>query len=473
MACGKKPPQCANLANGSCNMLAELGTNAGLPAVAGPANRLAGLARKVLPTGMLAASRGGAILAQFAAQLAVGTLAGASGLGVLQLFTSWTCIAGEVLGLGLPTRAMRQVSVAYAAGQPDQIEQILRESRRRILRVWLWLLLLVAVPAAVLLRLQAAPDWTDYRWLLLAAGLVAPLFSLLRLYAESTKASGAALAAVTLESLTSPVLLLLACASCWLAGAPLASITLVTAFGLSLVITPLALRARLRQRLAQLPQVKLAAGAAAANPPAPRGDLLYLWGTSVLSIGFLQLPFVVMPLYVDTAEIGVFAVAHKLINVVTTLLLLLAAVFGPAFARSAAQRDHPALLGLLRRTQLISTAVFLPAALVLLALAGPIAELFGNDFGDLRLFLAILAAGHLVNAATGLSGVLLNMAGAASRELATLVIALAAALAGSAWVGPEYGAPGLAAVFSGSIALKNLASYALATHFLKPTSTQQ
>ena len=69
--------------------------------------------------GMLAASRGGAILAQFAAQLAVGTLAGASGLGVLQLFTSWTCIAGEVLGLGLPTRAMRQVSVAYAAGQAD------------------------------------------------------------------------------------------------------------------------------------------------------------------------------------------------------------------------------------------------------------------------------------------------------------------------------------------------------------------
>jgi len=454
-------------------MLAELDTKAGMPPIAGRVDRLAGLASKLLPMGMLAASRGGAILAQFAAQLAVGTLAGASGLGVLQLFTSWTCIAGEVLGLGLPTRAMRQVSVAYAAGRADQIQQILRESRRKILRVWLWLLLLAAVPAAVLLGQHAAPDWTHYGWLLLGAGLVAPLFSLLRLYAESTKATGAALAAVTLESLTSPALLLLACAGCWLAGQPLASITLVTAFALSLVITPLALRARLRQQLAQLQQVKLAADDTAAHQPAPRGDLLYLWGTSVLSIGFLQLPFVIMPLYVDTAEIGVFAVAHKLINVVTTLLLLLAAVFGPAFARAAAQRDQPALLGLLRRTQLISTAVFLPAALALLVLAGPIASLFGNDFGDLRLFLAILAAGHLVNAATGLAGVLLNMAGAASRELSTLVAALAAALAGSAWVGPEYGAPGLAAVFSGSIALKNLASYALATHLLKSTGKQQ
>jgi O-antigen/teichoic acid export membrane protein len=368
---------------------------------------------------------------------------------------------------------MRQVSVAYAAGQPGQIEQTLRESRRKILRVWLWLLVLAALPAAAVLRQQDTTDWTHYSWLLLAAGLVAPLFSLLRLYAESLKATGAALAAVTLESLTSPALLLLACAGCWLSGVPLASITLITAFGLSLVITPLALRARLRQQLAQLPQANLAAGDAAIHPPAPRGDLLYLWGTSVLSIGFLQLPFVIMPLYVDTTEIGVFAVAHKLINVVTTLLLLLAAVFGPAFARGAAQRDQRVLLGLLRRTQLISTALFLPAALALLALAGPIAKLFGNDFGDLRLFLAILVGGHLVNAATGLSGVLLNMAGAASRELSTLVIALVAALAGSAWVGPEYGAPGLAAVFSGSIALKNLASYALATHLLKSTSMQQ
>jgi O-antigen/teichoic acid export membrane protein len=454
-------------------MLAELGIGAGAKAAPAAGAPLTEVTRKLLPMGMLAASRAGAILAQFAAQLAVGTVAGASGLGVLQLFTSWTCIAGEVLGLGLPTRAMREVSVAYAAGQAGQIEQILRESRRRILRLWLWLLLLAVVPAVVMLRQHTAPDWTDYRWLLLAAGLAAPLFSLLRLYAESLKATGAALAAVTLESLTSPVLILLACAACWLAGAPMASVALVGAFGLSLVITPLALRARLGKQLVKLPQLSLAAGDAAANRPAPRGDLLYLWGTGVLSIAFLQLPFLIMPLYVDTTQIGVFAVAHKLINVITTLLLLLAAVFGPAFARCAAQQDQRALLGLLRRTQLISTAVFLPAALALLALAGPIADLFGNDFGELRLFLTILSAGHLVNAATGLSGVLLNMAGAASRELSTLVLALAAALAGSALVGPDYGAPGLAAVFSGSIALKNLASYALATHLLNSTSTQQ
>ena len=450
-------------------MLADLSANA----IAAPSSDQPGmrLVRKFLPMCKLAASRGGAILAQFAAQLAVGTMAGASGLGVLQLFTSWTCIAGEIFGLGLPTRAMRLVSVAYAEQQGDLIRQLLREARRKIIRLWLFLMLLAAVPLALLMRAEVPPDWTHYSWLLIGAALAAPLFSLLRLYAESLKATGAALAAVTLESLTSPLALLLVCTVCWLTGQALLTVTLLIAFSLSLVVTPLALHSRLRQELALLPPAPLHREVKTSSPTA-RGELLYLWGIGVLSIGFMHFPFIVLPIYVDAAEIGVFAIAHKLINVVTTLLLLLAAVFGPAFARHAAQCDAAGMLSLLRRTQLISTAVFLPVSLTLIALAKPLAGLFGEDFGDLQIYLVILTAGHLINAATGLAGVMLNMAGAASKELSTLVIAMIFALGGSAWIGPEFGAIGLACVFSGSIALKNIASYALARNHLITTREQ-
>jgi O-antigen/teichoic acid export membrane protein len=148
---------------------------------------------------------------------------------------------------------------------------------------------------------------------------------------------------------------------------------------------------RLKHQLAALP--KLAPPNTLVIPKVERGDLFYLWGTGVLSIGFLHLPFVVMPLYVDTAQIGVFAVAHKFINVITTLLLLLAALFSPSFARFAAQGNSAALLGLLWRTQLISTAVFLPVTLLLIALADPLAGLFGEDFGNLQNYMLILAAG--------------------------------------------------------------------------------
>jgi len=445
-------------------MLAELGS--GSIAVSSSDPSFLRRLRRFLPMCTLAVSRGSAILAQFAAQLVVGTMVGASGLGVLQLFTSWTCIAGEVLGQGLPTRAMRLISVAYAEQQGDVIRQLLRDARSRIIRLWFLLALVLGIPLALLLHAEMLPDWTHYGSLLIGAALAAPFFSLLRLYAESLKATGAALAAVTLESLTSPLALLLVCAVCWFTGQTLVTIALLVAFGLSLVVTPLALHFRLKQQLALLLPVGSAYEDVEIASPKVQGELLFLWGGGVLSIAFLQLPFLVLPIYVDTAQIGVFAVAHKLINVVTTLLLLLAAVFGPAFARQAAQSDSAGMLSLLRRTQLISTAIFLPVSLALIVLANPLAQLFGEDFGDLQIYLLILTAGQLVNSATGLAGVLLNMAGAAWKELSTLVIAMIFALGGSVWIGPEFGAVGLACVFSGSIALKNIASYALARHHL-------
>jgi len=421
---------------------------------------------------MLVASRGSAIFAQFAAQLLVGTMAGAGALGALQLFTSWTCVAGEALGLGLPTRAMRLVSISYEQQQRQLILQTLRESGRKIIRLWLALVLLAALSAIFLLPAEDTTTWSDTSWLLIGAALAAPLFSLLRLCAESLKATGATLAAVTLESITSPLALLLVCGYCWLAGHTVITFTLAITFGLSLAITTVALRHRLKLQLAALPQPMQPANDSHALPKVERGDLFYLWGAGILSIGFLHLPFIVMPLYVDTAQIGVFAVAHKFINVITTLLLLLTAVYGPLFARCACQGNSQQLLALLRRTQLISTAVFLPVSLLLIALAELLAGLFGEDFGNLQNYMVILAAGHLVNAATGLSGVLMNMAGAASKELCTLIIAMVAALAGSAWVGPEYGATGLAIVFSSCIALKNIASYLLAMNLLKSIREQ-
>lgn len=459
--------------NSGCNMQAKLATALPIPAAAtSPGTKQGSLARRALPFLILVASRGGAILAQFAAQLAVGAMAGASGLGILQLFTSWTCMAGEALGLGLPTRALRQVAIDYADKRPELIHQSLATARRRILRAWWRLLAIAAIPLALFARSEAAAEGFGYSWLLIGVLLTAPLFALLRLYAESVKATGAALPAVTLENLLSPLALLAVCGICWLTGQEVAAITLLVTFGTGIFIASFVLRRILGQKLATL-QAGAPPAVDSRPPLAPPGDLLYLWGTGILSIGFLHLPFLVMPLYVTTAEIGVYAIAHKLINVVTTVLLLLAAVYGPVFARSAARADTAGLLASLRRTQLISTAVFLPASVALVALAQPLAGMFGEDFGDLQLFLVILSGGQLVNACTGLSGVLLNMAGAARRELTTLVLALGIALACSLWVGPRYGAIGLALVFSGSIALKNLASYAMARHLLKNLENKQ
>ena len=67
--------------------------------------------------------------------------------------------------------------------------------------------------------------------------------------------------------------------------------------------------------------------------------------------------------------------------------------------------------------------------------ANPLAALFGAEFDGLRGLLLILCAGQLINAVTGLSGVLLNMTGYAARELTALALAIVFCVVGTIWVG--------------------------------------
>ena len=419
--------------------------------------------RRWLPALWLAGVRGVAIVLQFASQVVVGLLAGASGVGILQLATSWICVVGEFLALGLPARAMRQVAVDHANDNKTAIASLLASSAHRILKLSA-VLLLVFVGVLLLSRLSGLFALERHHVLMSVAVLLgAPCFALMKLYAESLKASGKVLFAVGFESLSSPVTLLLLSAICWVLGATLVAAALVAAFLLSVALAALAMRVGLSQALCRMGNE---------SRPGREGDhhqhtdLLFLWVSSLLSIVFLNLPFLLMPLFISTADIGVFSIAHKLLNVVTTLLLLMAAVYGPKFARAYAAGDSAALASTLRQTQLISCAVFLPASGLLVLFANPLAGLFGAEFEGLQGLLLILCAGQLVNAITGLSGVLLNMTGAAARELIALAAAITFCVVGTAWLGDSQGAVGLVAVFSASIALKNVASWLLARYSL-------
>jgi O-antigen/teichoic acid export membrane protein len=412
---------------------------------------------RMISLGGLAFSRGGSIAVQFLVQFMVAATAGASGLGVLQLLTSWVCICGEVLALGLPALAMRQVSVACENGEQELVSQIMRRSRKLIFRAWLLLAMLALGPLLWLSRLPDSSFWVQYGAVCMGALLLAPAFSLTRLYAESLKSLGAPLTAVTLENLVSPIALLIVSGLCWLRGDSLASATLLLTAALGLLLTPLALQRRISRHLEALsstPKARI-------TPRAyyPRGELLHLWGGSVLSILFLQMPFLLLPLFANIAEIGVFALAHKLINVITALLILLAAVFGPAFARCAARGDSAEILRLLRRTQLFSMALYLPLSFMVIAASSAFDDSLADDFAGLTTYLIILASGQLINAATGLAGVMLNMTGAAKSEFYILLGSTVVGLLGSLCLGVLYGPIGIACAWSGAVALKNLGSY--------------
>lgn len=414
-----------------------------------------------LPALLMAGSRFASLGVAFAVQVAVGSLGGASALGVLQLFQSWTSVGGEVVARGLPTRALRETAVEHSRRDVAAILAAQRSALRLIRQCWL--VLLVSVGLAILCS-YVLGDGIAIGSLatLVAATLAAPLLALLRLSAETLKGMDAPLPAVLVESLLLPALLLLVVGLCALVGQTLSVFAILAAGLAGYLVAPLVLAWMVRRRLRQVevpPEV-------IQRQPQPRGDLNILWATSLLNVAFLHLPFLVLPLFVETTEIGVYAVANKLIGSVTMLLLLLAAVFGPAFARAAVGAGNT-LPGLLWRSQWVALSIFLPLAGILLAACEPLASVFNVPAGELRQFLLILGLGHLVNAATGLCGVMLNMAGAARLELYSTGVACIALVFSSPTVGNLYGIQGLAVLFSSAIAGKNLLSYLFAHYHLR------
>jgi O-antigen/teichoic acid export membrane protein len=417
--------------------------------------------RRYLPALRLATSRGSAVGLQLLVQVVVGALAGSAGLGVLQLFMSWSSMLAEVLGQGLPTHSMRRVAVLYPRGDTDKIALILKRATRRILGAAVLLILSgVAFSVIGLFDAQRVLE-SDSILVVMAVFIGAPLFAWQRLWAETLKAVDAPLVAVTLENLLIPLVALVFCSVYWAFGWPLNTLTLLVAGVSGFAATWLGLVGSVSKR------IDLNSKVSHGERKLFDEELCSLWLSGVLSIVFLHLPFLVLPWYANTSDIGIYAVAHKLVNVATTLLILLGAVFGPAFARAAGHKNRRELWRLLWKTQVISTAIFVPITATLLLSSGPLSTVFNVDGRLLMSYLLILSLGHLVNSITGLSGVLLNMSGGARLELGALCLSLFLALSITPVVGANYGAIGLAWLFSITIIFKNVVSYILAIRYLK------
>jgi O-antigen/teichoic acid export membrane protein len=403
---------------------------------------------------ILASSRGLGVLAQVALQIAVGALGGAAALGLLQLFASWTGVIAELVSGGYPTRILRDTSVNAARGDRKAIALGLRQALRKVLGYGL--ITAAAIAACVTSGLIAAEDVAART--MLAVACCAPLFAAARLCAEALKGLEHPIRAVALENLSLPATLLLLCALLASADRFLTPALLLAGAALGTFITLALLALSLHRCLNTAMTTR-----EGAEPIHVSGEQLHFWANGLLNIAFLQLPFLLLPLFSSAEEIGHFAVAHKLVNIITTLLILMAALFGPRFSRAAANQDVALMRHLLMRTQLISSSIFVPAAAMLLLFAQQLAPLFSVPATSLAPLLWMLCAGQLVNALTGLPGVLLTLSGGARREMqiqlvGTCITAQAIVLAGTC-----SGIGAAAIAMSAGIALKNIASY-LAAH---------
>jgi O-antigen/teichoic acid export membrane protein len=380
----------------------------------------------------------------------LGRFLGAAGLGNYFVFVSSLNVLGTIQSAGTPPYALKHVA-AMEAG-PGAARGILWSCLKRVLLASAALLPVVAI----MVDLGAEWFWASEEQLMAVRyALVGGVgLAVVRLFAEALKARSAPELGFTAEFNVVPVVILLILVPPALLGRRGSTESVMLLHLVGLTVAGL-LSARWLLRLLPIQQRSV---------PVPWRDLLSFWGVQVVNNLLAAAPYLILPRFATSADVGLFGVAHRLVALSATILVALAGAFGPQFASLHSRGDHEALSRVFKRSQIQSLLLYLPFFLAFTLATVPVLRLFGGEFIAARHLLVVMAFGRLVNAASGLGEYFLNMTGREATELMIASITLVLVVGGTLVVAPRYGVAGVAWVYSGAFAARAAVSMAVARH---------
>ena len=396
--------------------------------------------------------RASGVLVQLIVNIFLARAFGPATIGIYQLYCSWMVTIADGGGMGLPVSTMRRVSQIRERGDKGSAKVLVRSTLLLTASIFL---ILLAIGTSFIPWLSSI-FYQDYGFpAYLQLALTGSLFfALNRILLETRKAEGRPKLAVTIESLGMPLLFLAGGLVYFLnTDAPDPRMVLAIHIGVLVITTVTFLLYWLRS---SHPAEQSSVPAATRNVFQPDG--FNIWGGVVANVIIMNLPFYLLPLILGPDSIGIFAVSYRIVAVSTTLLVVLSAWFGPRIAAAHARQDSKGVRRELKQARIISTFIYLPFLLICLFFGQHILVIFGEAFSNSKNLLLILAVGQLVNAATGVPGLHLNMIGKSRLELGvalfTILIGTPLCLAG----GLNFGITGLAIGYSMTIAIKNFGS---------------
>jgi len=409
--------------------------------------------------------RGGSMVIQFVSTLLLVRVLGPSGMGIYSLYTSWMQVLSSIGGVGSTTFTLRTVAVLEKKKDIAQIG------------VYLWKIsclvivggTLLAVPMLIwpeVLSAMVLGDDAPYYILIFAAGS-GVVFSLLKIFSEGLKSLRRINTALSIESAL--VATLLVC----VAGLILMNqwtVTVEWIVAIHLMILMVAGAVALYCLL--IAKNSFSHQAATEKIAVPNRSLLPMWGSSLLGMGFINMPILLLPQFSTTDELGIFSMAYRLILIVVNILMVLAAIYGPKFASAYASHDVAQLKRDLRQTQLWSIILYAPLFLLFFFAAEFTMSIFGSEFRTGGVFLWVMALGQLIYASTGLVGFMMNMIHREREEFLIMLLSSLLMLAMILILGHRYGAVGVAAGFGAGLAVKNLISFFMVHGYLKKLSIQ-
>lgn len=125
----------------------------------------------------------------------------------------------------------------------------------------------------------------------------------------------------------------------------------------------------------------------------------------------LSMPVLVLGMVADAVAVSAFSIAFRITNMINTILVSLAMIAAPAFARHHRLREFDALRRVERQTRLMSLVICLPLIAIMIVFPRPLLSLLGHDFTEAVTALVILAIGQVANAALPTQDMMLAMTG--------------------------------------------------------------
>ena len=372
---------------------------------------------------------------------------GKSGYGVYAFATTWSIVLTVPAVLGLPPLVVRKVAEYSVTGEWDLVRGVHRRATQVVVGTSLAASLIAAIAALVIVRSN-----TELLHAFLFAFALVPIVGLLSVQQAVLTGLGRTVLGRVPGAIVSPLLFVFAvlAAVLLLTGLSAAWAVFLNAAtsAAALVLSTLLLFRSLPPAARQLrPRYQSRSWLRSAAP------LVVFSGLQILNT---QVGVIVLGLFGNVENVGVYSVASRAAGLVTFLLITIRYSVAPTIARLYAQRDLQRLQEVVNRSAQGAFYLTLPLALGLFVFAEPILRIFfGEGFGAGTTALRILALGQLASVLTGLNGNVLLMTGNEAKMMKGSPIGSVTGLLLSLLLIPFWGILGAAIATSASVVLSN------------------
>ena len=186
------------------------------------------------------------------------------------------------------------------------------------------------------------------------------------------------------------------------------------------------------------------------NAPAPKLEAEVYWfsaavfGVGVLEFLLAQADKIMLGIFLDVQQVGIYAIAGALAAFVPVVLQSVNQIFSPTIADLHARGERELLGRLFQTLTKWILGLTLPLACVMIVDAKPLMRLFGPAFEAGWMVLVLGTAGQLINASVGSVGYLLLMSGNQKRLIRVQAIMAVFVVAATAILARPFGIAGVA-----------------------------